>query len=66
MARTNNTYNFIWYHSCSMHINIIKKRLAICKVGRERLTHYQFEDPNPTPLTHRMREEKGKTAGEKK
>ena len=37
-----------------------------CKAGRERLTPYQSEDPNPTIPTHRMNEEKGKTAGDKK
>ena len=37
-----------------------------CKAGRERLTPYQSEDPNPTTPTHRMKEEKGKTAREKK
>ena len=31
-----------------------------CKAGRERLTPYQSEDPNPTTPTHRMKEEKGK------
>ena len=37
-----------------------------CKAVRERLTPYQFEDPNPTKPTHRMKEEKGKRAGDKK
>ena len=37
-----------------------------CKAGRERLTPYQSEDPNPTTPTHRMKEEKGKTVGDKK
>ena len=37
-----------------------------CKAGRERLTPYQSEDPNHTTPTHRMKEEKGKTAGDKK
>ena len=32
--------------------------------ARERLTHYQSEDPYPTTPTHRMKEEKGKTAGD--
>ena len=44
---------------------IIKKRLAM-QAGRELLTPYQSEDPNPTTPTHRMKEEKWKTAGEKK
>ena len=35
--------------------------------GRERArTPYQSEDPNPTTPTHRMKEEKGKTVGDKK
>ena len=33
---------------------------------REWLTPYQSEDPSPTTPTHRMKEEKGKTAGDKK
>ena len=37
-----------------------------CKAGRERLTPYQTEDPDPTTPTHGMTEEKGKTAGDKK
>ena len=37
-----------------------------CKAGRERLKPCQSEDPNPTTPTHRMKEEKGKTAGDKK
>ena len=37
-----------------------------CKAGRERLTLYQSEDPNPTTPTHRMKEEKMKTAGDRK
>ena len=37
-----------------------------CKAGRERLTPYQSEDPNATTPTHRMKDEKGKTAGDKK
>ena len=32
----------------------------------ELLTPYQSEDPNPTTPTHRIKEEKGKTAGDKK
>ena len=45
-------------------IIIIKGRQ--CKAGRERLTPYQSEDPNPTTPTHRKKEEKGKTVGDKK
>ena len=47
-------------------IIIIIKKGWQCKAGRERLTHNQSEDPNPTTPTHRMKEEKGKTAGDKK
>ena len=50
-----------WY----IIITIIKKGWQ-CKAGRERLTPYQSEDPNPTTPTHRMKEEKEKTAGDKK
>ena len=45
---------------------IIIKKGWQCKAGRERLTPYQSEDPNPTAPTHRIKEEKGKTAGDKK
>ena len=47
-------------------IIIIIRKGRQCKAGRERLTHYQSEDPNPTTPTHRMKKEKGKTVGEKK
>ena len=47
-------------------IIIIIKKGWHCKAGRERLTPNQSEDPNPTTQTHRMKEEKGKTAGDKK
>ena len=40
-------------------IIIIIKRGWQCKAGRERLTPYQSEDPNPTTPTHRKKE-KGK------
>ena len=39
---------------------IIIKKGWQCKAGRERLTPYQSEDPNPTTLTHRMKKRKGK------
>ena len=42
-------------------IIIIIRKGRQCKAGRERLTPYQSEDPNPTTTTHRMKEEKGKT-----
>ena len=47
-------------------IIIIIKKGWQCKAGRKRLTSYQSKDPKPTTPTRRMREEKGKTAGEKK
>ena len=47
-------------------IIIIIRKGRQCNAGRERLTPYQFEDPNPTTPTHRMKEEKGKTVGDKK
>ena len=45
---------------------IIMKKGWQCKAGRERLTPYQFEDPSLTIPTHRMKEEKVKTIGDKK
>ena len=50
----------------SHFIIIIIKKGWQCKAGRERLTLYPSEDPNPTTATHRMKEEKWKTAGDKK
>ena len=47
-------------------IIIIIKRGWQCKAGRERLTPYQSEDPNHTTPTHRKKEEKVKTVGDKK
>ena len=47
-------------------IIIIIKRGWQCKAGREWLPPYQSEDPNPTTPTHRKKEEKGKTVGDKK
>ena len=47
-------------------IIIIIKRGWQCKAGRERLTPYQSEDPNPTTPTHRKKEEKWKTVRDKK
>ena len=47
-------------------IIIIIKRGWQCKAGRERLTSYESEDPNPTTSIHRKKEEKGKTVGDKK
>ena len=47
-------------------IIIIIKKGRQCKAGRERLTPYQSEDPNPTIPTHRRKEELRKTVGDKK
>ena len=57
------------YKACIIKIKIIIiiKRGWQCKAGRERLTPYQSEDPNPTTPTHRKKEEKGKAVvGDKK
>ena len=51
---------------CNDIIIIIIKRGWQCKAGKEQLTPYQSEDPNPTTPTHRKKEEKGKTVGDKK
>ena len=48
-----------------IRIIIIRKGWQ-CKAWRERLTPYQSKDPSPTIPTHRMKEEKGKPAGDKK
>ena len=56
----------IFYKILKTNIIIIIKRGWQCKAGRERLTQYQSEDPNPTTPTHRKKEEKGKTVGDKK
>ena len=53
-------------HIIIIIIIIIIKRGWQYKAGRERLTPYQSEDPNPTTPTHRKKEEKGKTVGDKK
>ena len=45
---------------------IIIRKGRQCKAGSERLTPYQPENHNPTTPTHRIREEKGKTVGDKK
>ena len=45
---------------------IIIRKGQQCKAGKDRLTPYQSEDPNPTTPTHRIKEEKGKTVGNKK
>ena len=50
----------------SFIIIIIIKRGWQCKAGRERVTPYQSKYPNPTTPTHRKKEEKGKTVGDKK
>ena len=57
--------NDIWIYD--LYIIIIIKRSWQCKAGRELLTPYQSEDPNPTTPTHRKKEEKGRTVvGDKK
>ena len=62
----NKEYNSLSYLSFETHfIIIIIKRGWQCKAGRERLTPYQSEDRNPTTPTHRKKEEKGKTVGDK-
>ena len=45
---------------------LLLKKCWQCKAGRERLTPYQSEDPRPTTPTHRIKEEKVKTVGDKK
>ena len=47
-------------------ISIIIKKGWQCKAGRERLAAYQSEYPSITIPTHRMKEEKGTKAGDKK
>ena len=44
---------------------LLLKKVGNARLGK-RLTPSQSEDPNPTTPTHRMKEEKGKTAGDKK
>ena len=46
-------------------ITIIIKKDYQCKAGRERLIPYQNTDPSQTIPTHRIKEEKRKTAGDK-
>ena len=46
--------------SKSVFIIIIIKRDWQCKVGRERSTPYQSEDPNPTTATLERKKRKGK------
>ena len=53
-------------HYISIIIIIIIKKGWQCKAWRVRLTPYQSEDPSPTIPTHRMKEEKRKTAGDEK
>ena len=45
---------------------IIIKNDWQCKARRGRLTPYQSEDPSPTLLTYRGKEEKGKIVEDKK
>ena len=68
-CRMQREFIFLMVAGCSgitSVIIIIIKRGWQCKTGRERLTLYQSEDPNPTTPTHRKKEEKGKTVGDKK
>ena len=44
---------------------LLLKKVGNARLG-ERLTPYQSKDPNPATPTHRIKEEKGKTAGDKK
>ena len=44
---------------------LLLKKIWQYKAGRERLIPYQSEDRNPTTPIHKMKEEKGKTAGDK-
>ena len=46
-------------------LSLLLKNIGNARLG-ELLTPYQSEDPNPTTPTHRIKEEKGKTAGDKK
>ena len=55
-----------WLVTQSNSIIIIIKRDWQCKAGRERLTPYQSEDPNPTTPTLERNKRKGKTVGDKK
>ena len=65
---TDSTFNkkSLFHQNSIIIIIIIVRKGRQCKAGRERLTAYQSEDPNPTTPTHRMKEEKGKTVGDKK
>ena len=56
----------IYVYQYIIIIIIIIKRGWQCKAGRDQLTPYQSEDPIPTTPTHRKKEEKGKTVGDKK
>ena len=59
--------NWEWITAC---VHLLLLLLLLKKVGiarrERRLTLHQFEDPSPTIRTHRMKEEKGKTAEDKK
>ena len=45
---------------------LLLKEVGNATLGESELTPYQSEDPNPTTPTHRKKEEKGKTVGDKK
>ena len=51
-------------HQSSLLLLLLKE-VGNARLG-EQLTPYQSEDPNPTTPTHRKKEEKGKTVGDKK
>ena len=53
-------------YSVVIIIIIIIKKGWQYKARRERLTPDQSDDPNPTTPTQRMKEDKGKTAGDKR
>ena len=59
-------YKRVIYIEYTYIIIIIIRKGRQRKAERERLTPNQSEDPNPTTPIHRMKEEKGKTAGDKK
>ena len=54
----------LYRFALNTHYIIIKKG-SQCKAGRERLAPNQSEDHSPAIPTHRMKEEKRKTAGDK-
>ena len=49
-------------HLLLLLLLLLFKKGRQCKAGREWLTPYQSEDPNPTVPTYRKKEEKGKNS----